>query len=284
MSVKRILLVGKGAWSTKVCNAIGAPDAGWRAEVISARAFLLMEFDSQDFTEILNKFDLLWITTTPENQILILQKLQNSQMKVILEKPIATNEREITILEEIISNSQCKIYLSQPWTFSSLWLETKKLLIPLGRNIRIQTNRGGDLLRAEFLPEADWAPHDLYLLADYAHSLGIGLNNIHLVSRESTENHVLLKYTIGSDLIFEISAGYANTRKAFWEVYSDLKLLLDLNFETYELSDCTGSNLIKHKLDSDNPIMTMLASISESDPSEDWDLVLLLYAHLVRNS
>lgn len=283
-SVKRILLIGKGAWSRKVCSAIGAPHSSWVIEVISARAFLSMESNSKEFTEMCKKFEIIWITTTPENQILVLQKLKNTQKKIILEKPIATNVSEIITLKEIIDNSQFKLYLSQPWTFSSFWNQAKKILSSIDGNVTIQANRGGNQIRTGFPPEMDWAPHDLYLLTDYVHGLGQGRTDIHLVSKDSKENSVRLKYSIGTELIFQITAGYAVERIAFWEVYSNSRLLLSLNFEVRELTDCRGADPIMYKIDSDNPIITMLTFFSENDPSIEWELIFELYSHLVQNS
>ena len=71
-SVNRVLLIGDGAWSRKINGVIKAQNANWKVEIISARTFISMGSNLIEFTEICGKFDLFWITTTPNNQIQIL--------------------------------------------------------------------------------------------------------------------------------------------------------------------------------------------------------------------
>ena len=130
-SVNRILLIGDGAWSRKINGVILAQNLEWEVEVISARAFISMESDLIEFAEICEKFDLFWITTTPRNQIQILRQLGKTQKKIILDKPIATNVSEVDLIQDLIQNSQSKIFLSQPWTYSDLWSKMKMLILSL---------------------------------------------------------------------------------------------------------------------------------------------------------
>lgn len=280
-SVNRILLIGDGAWSRKINGVILAQNTDWEVEIISARAFISMKSDLIEFVELCEKFDLFWITTTPRNQIQILQKLGKTQKKIILEKPIATNVSEISLIQDLIRNSQSKIYLSQPWTFSTLWKETKKILLTLQGDRVIRIERGGNLMKPWLAPEIDWAPHDLYLLYDYSHDLSEKSPKISLISRILKENRIQLKYTLASVKIFDIKAGYFNPRKAMWRVYLKGKEVLRLNFQTSELVDYRGTHKIVSEFSYDNPIITMLMHISKNNPDIDWVLILELYQDLL---
>ena len=119
-----------------------------------------MNASSKEYREIITQTDVFWITSTPQNQIQALRKLKNIQTRVILEKPIVIEPSDLVVLKDLLNNSQCKVYLSQPWTFSSLWEETKRVLLPLQGEIKIQAIRGGNLSRVGVSPEIDWAPHD----------------------------------------------------------------------------------------------------------------------------
>lgn len=282
MSINRVLLIGIGAWSQKIAGVIKAHDVAWKVEVSSARNFISMESSSAEFTDMCSKFDIFWITTSPKNQIQVLKQFEKTNRKIILDKPIVTNTSEITMLEEIIHNSQCKIYLSQPWTYSNLWSKMKMLLLSINGEALIKTEREGNLIRAEFPPEIDWIPHDLYLLADYVESLEKELRNTNLVSREKNNQHISMRYRVGQDRTFEISAGYANERKAQWWAYSEGKLLAEVNFNSGKLIDHRGLVPVKFDVDSENPIMSMLGFILDNEPTVDWKLIFDLYRDLVR--
>ena len=281
-SVNRVLLIGDGVWSRKVNGAIRAPDESWKTEVISARTFISMAKDSSEFNKMLNKFELIWITTTPQNQIIILKQLQQFKKKVILEKPIVTRENEINVLQKIICDTYNQIYLSQPWTFSLLWREAKKILLTVEGALEIQVERGGILLRPGLPPEIDWGPHDLYLLYDYTHDLGVKSSGISLTSRIQKENKIQLRYTLGTVTTFEIETGYINPRKALWKVYSHKKEVLSLNFQTSELVDYRGMRTVVSEFNGDNPIITMLNHFNENNIDINWAVILDLYQDLVR--
>ena len=263
---------------------ISASDFGWDIEVISARAFISMNASSKEYREIITKTDLFWITSTPQNQIQALRKLQNIQTKVILEKPVATEQSEIIALRDLLNNSQCKVYLSQPWTFSSLWEETKRVLLPLQGEIKIQAIRGGNLSRIGFSPEIDWAPHDLYLLVDYIKSSGKESWDGYSVSGELINRNITLRYNFGMNLTFEITAGYRDTRQAQWEVHLDGEPVLTLDFETLELTDHRNANPRKFVAHINSPLESMLSAAFQEGPNVDWHLVLKLYEDLLGGS
>lgn len=277
-------MIGAGAWSERINSAIRASGKNWEAEVISARRLISMDKESNEFQNTCEKFELIWITTTPQNQIHLLKKLISSNKKVILEKPIATHESEIVTLRKIFKNSQCKIYLSQPWTFSMLWKEAKDILLKMDGDLTIQTERGGILLRPGFAPEIDWAPHDLYLLYDYAHDLGEKKSHISLTSRMLKEKSIQLRYLLETNLIFEIEAGYFNPRRALWRVYSGNIEVLNFDFQSSELIDYRMNPSTRKEFNNDNPIMTMLDYTRENDPNINLELMLELYQDLLQRS
>jgi len=282
LSVNRVLLIGEGAWSQKINGAIRTSGESWETEVISARTFISMAKYSSEFNEMLNRFKLIWITTTPQNQIVLLKQLQQFKKKIILEKPIVTRENEIEVLQEIICETHGQIYLSQPWTFSILWKEAKKILLTIEDALEIRVERGGMLLRPGLPPEIDWGPHDLYLLYDYARDLGVKNSSISLTSRILKENKIQLKYTLGTVTTIDIQAGYINPRKALWKVYCYKKEILSLNFQTLELIDHRGTHKVVREFSGDNPIITMLDHINENNIDIDWVLILELYEDLVQ--
>ena len=157
----------------------------------------------------------------------------------------------------------------------------KMIILSNRGEVFIQIERGGSLVRKEVPPELDWTPHDVYLLADYVDSLEKGYCQINLVSREKNNQHILLKYKVGHERTFEISAGYTINRKAQWKAYSQGKLLAEVNFDSGEFADHRGLDPIKFAIKSENPIMAMLTFISENEPTVDWNLILNLYRDLV---
>ena len=240
-----------------------------------------MNEHSNEFHEIIRKADLLWIATTPQNQIQVLQKLQSKETRVILEKPIATTPSDFIALKPLLKNSACKVYLSQPWTFSSLWGEAKNILLSLQGDLKIEAIRGGDLSRVGFPPEIDWAPHDLYLLADYLKSSGNEDGNSHSVSRQLVGRNIVLKYDFGADLVFEMTAGYRETRQAQWRVFLDGRLVLTLDFETLQLINHRSADLKKFVAHTSSPLESMLNAALQEEPNVDWQLVFKLYEDLV---
>jgi hypothetical protein len=275
-------LIGEGSWSKKISNICEISPKGWEVEVISSRSFASMESESIGFREFCENFDLIWITTTPENQIVHLGQLSNSKVKVILEKPIITKETDILTLRQILNHRQCKVYLSQPWTFSMLWKEAKGILLKMQGSLNIQIERGGDLLRSTFTPEIDWAPHDLYLLYDYAQDLGEKRSQLSLTSRSLEDRSILLKFLLDANVKIALKAGYRHRRIASWIVYSGDVEVLNINFQSSELIDNTVLPTMRREFMNDDPIINMLDSYKDNNPVIDLEKIFELYGHLVK--
>ena len=243
-----------------------------------------MKASSKEYREIITQTDVFWITSTPQNQIQALRKLKNIQTRVILEKPIVIEPSDLVVLKDLLNNSQCKVYLSQPWTFSSLWKETKRVLLPLQGEIKIQAIRGGNLSRVGVSPEIDWAPHDLYLLADYIKSSGMESGDRYSVSGERINRNIFLKYNFGINFTFEMTAGYMDTRQAQWKVFLDREPVLALDFETLELTDYRNANPRRFVAHISSPLESMLSAVFQEEPNVDWHLAFKLYEDLVGGS
>lgn len=97
-----ILFIGQGEWSRKVSNIIVASESRLKPVVISARKFLTTEKQALPEGWILEDFNFIWITTFPDMQLKILEKLQGLNSKIILEKPIALTLEDIQQLSSII--------------------------------------------------------------------------------------------------------------------------------------------------------------------------------------
>lgn len=237
---------------------------------------------SKEFHEVTRKTDLIWITTTPQNQIQVLKKLQNIETRVILEKPIALTPSDLIELKPLLKNSECKFYLSQPWTFSSLWEEAKRILFSLHGDLKIEAIRGGNLSRVSFPTEIDWAPHDLYLLADYLKTSGNEDGHSYSVSKQLIGRNIVLNFDFGVDFVFELTAGFRENRQAQWRVHEDGRLVLTLDFETLELIDHRSADLKKFVAHKSSPLESMLNAAFQEEPNVDWQFVFKLYGDLVR--
>ena len=64
---------------------------GLEITIVGARDFL--KHDEGTISSEISRYELIWITSIPELQLSILRKLINIKLKIVLEKPIATNEQ-----------------------------------------------------------------------------------------------------------------------------------------------------------------------------------------------
>jgi hypothetical protein len=163
-----------------------------------------------------------------------------------------------------------------------LWKEAKGILLKMQGALDVQVERGGNLLRSEFAPEIDWAPHDLYLIYDYAQVLGKKRSQLTLSSRSLEERNIQLKYLLNANVRIELEAGYRHQRIAMWKVYSGDVEVLNINFQSSELIDNNVLPIMKKEFTNDNPIINMLDSYKENNPEIDLEKIFELYGHLVK--
>jgi hypothetical protein len=202
--------------------------------------------------------DLIWIATRPDIQVKILELLKSRNVKILLEKPLARDLKELAELEKLAKLSNCEIYTSQPWRFSDLWLKTKNSLVDLNR---LKSTRVSPKLRTFVTPDLDWIAHDLYLLAD----LGIDPNLLNLedVRKSEAERTIYFLSSRISFCQFTFSVGFAEIRINRWD-FETLKGdsgFIDFDLGISELYDRTGILKHSYKQNPDiHPIHEMIQS------------------------
>jgi len=277
-----ILFIGHGEWSQKVSNII--VESGSRLEpiIISARDFLATEKQALPEGRNLEDFNFIWITTFPDLQLKILEKLQGSNSKIILEKPIALTLEDIQQLCSIIPKMKSSVYLSQPWTFSKLWESASTNIVRNFENLEINAFRVGELERARISPGLDWSPHDLYLLASLMQAKELGIESLELLASRGSSEEVLLDYQVGETVRVNIQAGRSDCRRAFWRILVDDQNRLEIDFDAKKITKKEGSGEITEEFDSDNPIMNMLENFQTHSSDINWDLIFRLYSEAIQ--
>jgi len=271
-----ILFIGDGKWSKKVSEIISASDASLEPIVISARNYLENGSAALPKGANLENFKFIWITTFPDVQLKILNKLQDLNTKIILEKPLALTIEDIQKLASIVPKMKSTIYLSQPWTFSNLWESALTQMSGYLKGLEIHSVRQGELQREAISPSLDWLPHDLYLLASLMQSEGLKNDALKLLSSRGSSNQVLLDYQIGADARLSFQAGKSETRRANWCISVNTQTLLEIDFDSRKIIKKEGNADLVEKFDSDNPIINMLENYGAYDSDVNWELILKL--------
>ena len=212
-----LLIIGEGTWGKKVQSVLsrGHHDAA----LVSARKFLLSRDDSKNF----QLETIYWICTRPDLQIRILKELIHlGAQKVVLEKPFFRNHEEFDDLEGMIKGaSATKIFVSEPWRHSSLWVDAKTAIFDLIQNsdsIQISINRSSSELRDFINPVQDWLPHDFSLIFDLA--LELGESDPQVVRLPVTKNNLMQgSVSIGVNVQIDFSIGFSpKGRTAQWVI------------------------------------------------------------------
>ena len=99
-----LLLIGSGKWPQKINSIVKSQNLAIKITNIGAREFLKLGIRQ---VELLLQGNIVWIASTPENQLLILELIKNLSTKVIIEKPFALNMDQ---LNENLSNSLNKFF------------------------------------------------------------------------------------------------------------------------------------------------------------------------------
>ena len=259
----RVAIVGNGGWAHKVSQLLKKYGNTYNIEIFSAREVLARK-------ELLNgEFDLIWIMTRPDIQIQILQFLQNRNLRIILEKPLARNLAELAELERVIRDFVGHIYTSQPWRFSDLWLDIKSNLMDL---TSLNTTRVSPITRTFIKPELDWIPHDLYLLAD----LGIDPSSLKVKDVLKTEDGAT-QFILSSQILdcqFKISVGFAKIRTNRWDVQTQEGHLgfVDFDSGSSAIYDENGLKLHTYRQDpQSDPLHAMIQSYLVGPKLELWN-------------
>jgi hypothetical protein len=276
-----ILFIGHGEWSQKISNIIIASGSRLEPVVISARNFLNAGKQALPEGLILEDIKFIWITTFPDVQLRILEKLQDFNSKIILEKPIALTLQDIKQLHSIIPKVKSSIYLSQPWTFSKLWESASKQILSNYEDLVINALRVGDLEHKKISPSLDWLPHELYLLASLMQSNELGNESLKLLSSRGTSKEIYLDYQIGEDVRVNLQAGKSASRRAYWRISVADQIRLEIDFDSKRITKMEEDAEITVEFDSDNPIMNMLENYRECNSDVNWDLIFRLYSEAI---
>ena len=276
-----ILFIGHGEWSRKVSEIIVTSGSRLKPIVISARDFLSTEKQALPKGLLLEDFNIIWITTFPEMQLKILEKLQDLNSKIILEKPIALTLEDIKQLHSIIPRVKSSVYLSQPWTFSKLWESATTQILENLEYLEIDALRVGELERTRISPSLDWLPHELYLLASLMQSTGLRDEFLKLLSSRGSSKEISLDYQVGNDMRVNLQAGMSDHRRAYWCISVAGQTILEIDFDSKKIIKTDGAEKITEELDSDNPIMNMLENYREYNSAVNWDLIFRLYSEAI---
>lgn len=230
--------------------------------VISAREF--SELQPEEISDLVMMHDFQWIATRPELQEFILSRIMTLDCNVILEKPLATTSQTWRKVTDLIQSADCRIFYSQPWTFSKLWHratnEFSKLQFPISINIY----KTGQEYRTNFTALQDWLPHDLYLIESLIRNLDITEEGIS-VSQSQLSNQI--KIIAGEKLYINLHFDISQHRKMTWEVSSDygINFVVDFMNNTFEKFDDTEM-LLQETFIGDHPLINMFNQyISEVD-------------------
>jgi hypothetical protein len=207
-----LLLIGQGAWASKIQSVLNHPTNNVNATAISARVALN---DPSKIIEIAKSFEVIWICTKPEWQLELLPKLSSFDGKLILEKPYIVDELSFKRLSEFRGTFKGALQLSEPWTHSNIWAVAKKE-INKSKDIKFEIQRGGPTGH-EFMPVAmDWLPHDINLLFDLygIELLNSKVTNIHWKKR--TELNFEITVVTGAKFILKVG-NFEGNRVAHWE-------------------------------------------------------------------
>ncbi len=226
-SSKSIVIIGKGAWSSKISKILLKQDHNLEIVNYSARDFILKS--KQQVAKIVSN-QILWIATTPELQFEILKKIQDFQCKAILEKPLATNFIKLAELLEFISSVKPDLFLSEPWRHSQIWNKIRTNIESLPKPISVEIKRGGPVMRTYMSPVFDWMYHDLGLISELISNYNKSLSIRILSSRDV--NNVSFNLTVPNEFTIDISIGYFLEKIATWEINN--KLTFEFNGSSNE--------------------------------------------------
>jgi len=281
LQTESILFIGHGEWSQKVSSIIVQSGSRLEPIVISARNFLASEKQALPEGRNLEDFNFIWISTFPDLQLKILEKLQGSNSKIILEKPIALTLKDIQQLRSIIPKMRSSVYLSQPWTFSKLWESAATQIVRNSKNLEINALRVGNFERARISPSLDWSPHDLYLLASLMQARELGIESLELLSSSGSSEEVLLDYQVGEAVRVNLQAGKSDSRRAYWRISVDDQNCFEIDFDSRTITKKDRSGEIAEEFDSDNPIMNMLDNYRTCSSDVNWGLIFRLYSEAI---
>jgi len=212
-SVNHLLVIGSGPWSQKIKSVLNTNHNNIEVTSVGARDFLLL--DSTNIG-VNTKEQIIWIATTPTIQLEVLNKIEFLQNRVIIEKPFATNSKELESFIQISNMSQNTMYLSEPWRYSKIWMFIKNKISEQNSLQNILIYRGGPKTRSYINPVWDWIQHDLGLVGEL---LKEHQDTVQIEFEWLNEGKTLkLKIISGNKFNIEINVGHFPERVEFWKI------------------------------------------------------------------
>ena len=240
-SSQALLIIGSGAWSQKISSIIGKNSKEIIVTIRGAREFLSL--DEAAVKKIIAN-QIVWIATTPKNQIKILNIIKSYDNKVIIEKPFAVDRAELKEFLNLTSETDNKIYLSEPWKHSKIWANEKNLITAQKSPQNIVINRGGPIGRSYISPVWDWIQHDLGLISElllgYKEEISISFRWIDL---NKTLNINLI---VPSRFNIEMNIGFFPEKTGNWKINGDTRI-----------------DFVNNKPNDDNPVYTMYKYVAD---------------------
>ena len=212
-SINHLLVIGSGPWSQKIKSVLNTNHNNIEVTSVGARDFLLL--DSTNIG-VNTKEQIIWIATTPTIQLEVLNKIEFLQNRVIIEKPFATNSKELESFIQISNMSQNTMYLSEPWRYSKIWMFVKNKIGEQNSLQNILIYRGGPKTRSYINPVWDWIQHDLGLVGEL---LKEHQDTVQIRYEWLNEGKTLKLKIISDDKFnIEINVGYFPERVEFWKI------------------------------------------------------------------
>jgi len=212
-SINHLLVIGSGPWSQKIKSVLNTNHIHIEVTSVGARDFLVL--DSTNIG-VNTKEQIIWIATTPTIQLEVLNKIEFLQNRVIIEKPFATNLKELESFIQISNMSQNTMYLSEPWRYSKIWMFIKNKIGEQNSLQNILIYRGGPKTRSYINPVWDWIQHDLGLVGEL---LKEHQDTVQIEFEWLNDGKTLkLKIISGYKFNIEINVGYFPERVEFWKI------------------------------------------------------------------
>lgn len=244
-----LLLLGSGKWPNKISSIIRSQNSEILIENVGAREFLKL---SPEQIQPMLKDKVVWITSTPDNQLLILEKIKSFDNKVILEKPFSVTMNQLNQLRQLNKMGNNKFYVSEPWRHSDLWRQTKSRLLKVSGLKKLQIHRGGPMKREYVDPPWDWMQHDLGLLSELLFTEKESLKINCELSKDRDNLMIYIKALEGYEI--EINLGLFPQRKELW-------ILNDQLFIDFADREIFG----------DHPVNSMFEYVCSEDFSSDFE-------------
>ena len=208
-----LLVIGTGPWSQKIKSVLDTNSNQIEITSIGARDFLRLDPTN---IGINTEEQIIWIATIPTIQFEVLNKIGFLQNRVIIEKPFATNLKELESFIQISNMSQNTMYLSEPWRYSKIWMFIKNKIGEQNSLQNILIYRGGPKTRSYINPVWDWIQHDLGLVGEL---LKEHQDTVQIEFEWLNEGKTLkLKIISGNKFNIEINVGYFPERVEFWKI------------------------------------------------------------------